>query len=209
VVAASPARPIVAASAAWVSVWAVTVDRGRAPLALERLLNDLLTGHRPQLAGVARAFASINRPLVFAGVMLAMVALCAADRSVRAAVTLVVALPTTVALVDALKHLDGRINTFGTLTFPSGHVGVTTVLASVAVLLARRHGPLGRRLPGPARLAVMAVAVGSVAAAAASMVVLGAHFVTDTIAAAPLGLSVTLAVAAAADSRARRVLPEH
>jgi membrane-associated phospholipid phosphatase len=193
---------IVAASALWVAAWAVAVHGGRRPLAVERPLNDLLTRLHPQLHHVAAVFADLNHPPVFAGLMALMLGLCAWGRSPRAAITMAVALVVTLGLVEVLKEVVGRVNITGTLTFPSGHVGVTSVLATVVILLARRGGPLGRRLPDGARVAILAVALASVVAVAVSMVVLGDHYVTDTIAAAPIGLSVTLVVAAVADSRA-------
>jgi hypothetical protein len=191
---------IVTVSAGWVGAWAIAVHGGRRPLAIERALNDFLTDQRPHLRSVADAFVSINKPPVFAALMLVMLGLCFGGRSPRAAVTLAAALTVTLGIVETLKHVVGRVNTFGVLTFPSGHVGVTSVLATVIVLLARRHGPLGRHLPWAARTALMIGGIASVVAVGVSMVILGGHFVTDTIAAVPIGLSVTVVAAAAADA---------
>jgi membrane-associated phospholipid phosphatase len=198
---------IVTVSAAWSGGWAVAVHGGRRPLALERPLNDLLTARKPQLVHVAEAFVSINKPLVFAALMIFMLVLCTAGRSPRAAVTLAGALTVTLVLVEVLKHVVGRVNTYGLLTFPSGHVAVTSVLATLTVLLARRRGPLGRHLPVGARVVLMIATVGSVIAVGLSMVILGGHFVTDTIAAAPIGVSVTLVTAAGADAFSRAASP--
>jgi membrane-associated phospholipid phosphatase len=156
---------------------------------------------------VADAFVSLNRPLVFAALMLFMLGLCAGGRIARAPVTLAVALVVTLGLVETLKHVVGRLNTYGVPTFPSGHVGVIAVLATLTVLLARRHGALGRHLPMAARLVLMIGTVAAVVAVSLSTVILRGHFVTDTIAAAPIGLAVTVVVAAAADALAAAVMP--
>jgi membrane-associated phospholipid phosphatase len=200
-------RFVVGASVVWVLAWGIAVRGGRAPLAVERPLNDLLTRNRPHLAHVAFAFASLNKPAVLATVLAVMLGLCAGGRSVRAAITLLAALPVTFLVCEELKLHAHRYNSFGTGTFPSGHVGVTSVLATVIVLLARRRGPLGRRLPRPLAVALMIVAGAAVVAVAASMVILGAHYVTDTIAAVPIGVSITLVAARAVDASAAPSAP--
>ena len=192
-------RLVVGASMLWVLGWGLAVRGSHGPLQVERSLNDLLTGSRPRLVHVAFAFASLNKPAVFTPVLAVMLGLCAAGRSARAAASLLVALPVTFVVCEVLKLHGDRFNTFGTLSYPSGHVGVASVLATVIVLLARRRGPLGRRLARPVGVGLMVVAAAAVSAVAASMVILGPHFVTDTIAAAPIGVSITLVAARAAD----------
>jgi membrane-associated phospholipid phosphatase len=195
-------RLVVGASVLWVLGWAIAVHGGRAPLRIERPLNDLLTRSRPQLQHVAFAFASLNQPAVLATVLAVILGLCAGGRSVRAAATLLTAVPATFLVCEELKLHSDRYNSFGIGTFPSGHTGVASVLATVIVLLAWRRGPLGRRLARPLAVALMVVAAAAVGAVAASMVILGAHYVTDTIAAVPIGVSITLVAARVLDSLA-------
>jgi hypothetical protein len=195
-------RLIVGASMLWVLGWGLAVRGSHGPLGVERPLNDLLTRSRPHLVHVAFAFASLNKPGVFAAVLAVMLGLCAAGRSARAAAALLVALPVTFVVCEVLKLHCDRVNAVGTATYPSGHVGVASALATVIGLLARRHGPLGRRLARPVAVGLMVTAAAAVGAVAASMVILGNHFVTDTIAAVPIGLSITLVAARAADLRA-------
>jgi membrane-associated phospholipid phosphatase len=191
----------------WVGGWAVVVHGTRGPVGIERPLNDLLTDNKLPLFGVATFFSHVGDPPVFAVLALLMLGVCALVRSGRAAVTLAVAMGVTLVACEGLKLVVARRQIFFALTFPSGHVAVTSVFATVVVLLCRRRGPVGVRLSRPVCVALMVAAVGAVVAVAASMVTLGLHYVSDTTAAAPIGVVVTLLAAAAVDSLAGRSAP--
>jgi membrane-associated phospholipid phosphatase len=190
----------------WVLGWAIAVRNRNGPLGIERRLNDALTSTRPHTVHVAFFFADMSRPAIFAGLLAIVVGLCAAGRSLRAVAVLGISVVVTFGACEELKSLVNRHGGFGLLTFPSGHVGLTSAVSTVVFLLARPGGPLGRRLPAAARVLIISVAIAAIPSVAASMVILGAHYVTDTIAAAPLGMGITLAAAWLTDSATAAVL---
>jgi membrane-associated phospholipid phosphatase len=101
--------------------------------------------------------------------------------------------------------LDGYID----FSFPSGHTTGATALA-VAAIVAIQVGPAAERLSlEKRRLATFGLGCYAVAVAA-SRVVVGAHYVTDTIAGLAVGglfASLTFAVALRLESRARVAVP--
>lgn len=85
------------------------------------------------------------------------------------------------------------------LSYPSGHVAITTTLALAGVLVLGA----GRVRRGLLSLAVAAAAA-TVAVQGGSLVVLGFHFVTDVVGGAALGVAVTLGAALACGARPPR-----
>jgi hypothetical protein len=198
---------LVALTVVWVAAWAVAVHGGRGPLGVERPLNDLLTRNRMRVNALAVFFTHVGDAPVIVVLSALLLGLCALGRTTRTAFALVVGLATTLVLCEGLKHLVGRRQIMHALCFPSGHVAVTSVFATVLVLLFHRLGPLGRRGQPHLGRAVVAVGGAAIVAVAAAMVITGDHYVTDTVTAAPMGISVTLLAAAAADFLAARSGP--
>jgi undecaprenyl-diphosphatase len=110
----------------------------------------------------------------------------------------VAALVTTEVIV---KPLVDRTNG-GALAYPSGHVTGATALATVAVLLAYRHGGRDRAALVAAVVAIVPLVV------AVGVVRIGWHWATDAAGGLAAGMAGVLATAAAlsiVEERARRV----
>ena len=130
----------------------------------------------------------------------ALVVTCLAARWWRGAALAGLAVPAAVALTEAvLKPLIGR-SMQGYHSFPSGHATAAFALAATcAVLLANPPRP---RLPGAARLLLVAGAALIAAIVAIAVVVLRYHYFTDTVAGAAVGIGTVLLTALLLD-RAR------
>jgi len=82
------------------------------------------------------------------------------------------------------------------LSYPSGHVAITTTLALVG-LLVLRAGRVRRALAAAALVAAAA----TIGVVGVSLVVLGFHFASDVVGGAALGVAVTLTAALASNVR--------
>jgi len=168
---------------------AVLSRPGRGPLAVDSAWFDLVKGWRgPLLDGPAHALDVVGAGVVGVVVLpLAVATLLWLRRGPRAALALVVASLLDVVVVQALKRSVARprpadmlvTSDFG--SFPSGHTAHAAVL-SVLVALALGRG--------------WAWAAGGLwtTAMMVSRTYLGAHWLTDTVAGAAVGIAVGLAV---------------
>jgi membrane-associated phospholipid phosphatase len=204
---ARPGALTVGLGALWVLGWALAVEGTDGPLGLDGPVDDALARTRPALGGLASVVAGASHPGHFAVLLLAVVAVCLLGGSRRAVAVLVVAVAAELVVCEALKDVVDRHLVLGPLTFPSGHVATASTVATVLVLLARPGGPLAARRGRTFARLVAVGAVASVPVVAASMILLGDHYFSDTVAAAPLGLAVTLLAAALVDRLAPRLRP--
>jgi membrane-associated phospholipid phosphatase len=148
-----------------------------------------LGGHPALLNNLA----ALGNPVPVTAMTAALLLACLMTRRWRGAVLVAVAVPVAAALTEVvLKPLIGRTLT-GALSFPSGHeTRVFTLAAAFGVLLADPPRP---RMPAVVRL-LLALAVLVIAGAAAiALVGVGAHYFTDTVGGAAVGIAVVLATA--------------
>jgi membrane-associated phospholipid phosphatase len=183
----------------WVGGLSLLVAGRLGPLGPDKPIDRYLISLRPHLNSPATAVGLMDRPARFAVLAVVVLALCLAIRSARTAISLAGSFVIALVLVEVIKELVRRRQLLPGYTFPSGHVTAAAVLATVAILACRRAGPAGRYLPHPARVAITLLALVIVVVVAASMVIIQDHYFTDTIAAVPLGATVTLLVATGVD----------
>lgn len=168
--------------------WLVDLDAEARPASRWALRHDWLD---VPLHVVERGFGTIAS--IVYGLVLALVMFLKGHR--RATVLVVATMTVTMLATYGLKHLLGRDRPewqagdrfHSNAAFPSGHASFTAALAALVILLAvmlvRRGGI--RRLIGTAAVLLTIVV-------AADRVLLGRHFVTDTIGGALLGVGVVL-----------------
>jgi membrane-associated phospholipid phosphatase len=149
--------------------------------------------------GLLYLLAQLGSPAFVALASGALAAVCWWWRDPLAAALCVLAPGVNDVLTEiVLKPVIGRMKD-ASLAFPSGHTGRAVALATVAVLLAGSQGPLGRRLPLPARRTVRALALAGGAGVGFAVVALGWHYATDAAGAVLLATSVSLMLAVALD----------
>jgi membrane-associated phospholipid phosphatase len=172
--------------------YAHQVRPGRLDTAFDPRIRSVLDGH-PVVLGLVR----LGDPLAVTAMAAILVATCLAAQRWRAAVLVVVAVPTASAITElVLKPLVHRIIGDG-LSFPSGHVtGAFALAVTYAVLLVNPPRP---RLA--ARLRVLLGLGGIVAASAVAVatVAVRAHYTTDTVGGAAVATSVVLLTALVLD----------
>lgn len=132
---------------------------------------------------------------------------CLAARRWRGAVLAAVAVPATSGLTEyVLKPFVGQ--PAGQPSFPSGHATTMFALAAIcAIVLLDPPGwvdPPARRVPWAVRLILALIAWLLATAVAAAMVAIGAHYFTDAVAGAAVGIGVVLACALTLDLVASR-----
>jgi membrane-associated phospholipid phosphatase len=133
---------------------------------------------------------------------LALILACLATRRWSGAILAVIAEPAAVCLTEyVLKPAIGRVAE-GWLSFPSGHATSMFGLAAICTVLLT--GP-DRGLPRALRWLLILAAFAVAAAVAAAMVAIGAHYFTDVIGGAAVGIGVVLACALTLDLIASRV----
>ncbi len=162
----------------------------------------------PRLQAAFRPFPALVRWLPDLGTLAAatllttaLVLACLAVRRWSGAILAAVAVPVAVGLTDyVLKPLVGQ--PAGQPSFPSGHATSMFALAATCAILLL--DPPYRRGSGPVRLILALVALLAAAAVAAAMVVIGAHYFTDAVAGAAVGIGVVLACALTLDLAATR-----
>jgi membrane-associated phospholipid phosphatase len=144
----------------------------------------------------------IGKPAGIAILTLVMVLACLAARRLNGAVLTAASVAASLVLTElVLKPAVGR-TLDGYRVYPSGHTGFAVTLAAViAVLLVN---PPRRQLRMALKIAVAAVAglVGS--AVGVAMVGLHAHYFTDAIGGAALGIGVVLTTALVLDTESLR-----
>jgi membrane-associated phospholipid phosphatase len=170
----------------------LTVDRQ--PLGLDQAVADALRGQDSQPAGlVAGVVTNVLGPVLPIVVGVALVALALRDRAhlplyLKLAAVLVLCRLTSVVFKPVF--LRQRPREYPDLSYPSGHVVSVASAALVVVLLSAWLAP---RLTGRA----IAVGAGATVLAAACRIVLGVHWVTDTVGATLAVLGVGLVSASA------------
>jgi undecaprenyl-diphosphatase len=166
----------------------------RQPLGLDQAVANVLRGQDSQPAGlVAGVVTNVLGPVLPFVLGAALIALVVRDRSrlplcLKLAAVLVLCRLTSVVFKPVF--LRQRPREYPDLSYPSGHVVSVASTALVVVLLAAWLAP---------RLARRAIVVGAVATvlAAVCRVVLGVHWVTDTVGAVLAVLGVGLVSASA------------
>lgn len=145
--------------------------------------------------GAAGALADVVPPLV-AVLAVAVAGVAVARRRWNLAVLATAGPALSVLLTELAKRIDER-TIRGGLAMPSGHTAAATsvllVLALVALRRATRH-------PRLAAVGLWAGVTAGAAAVATAMVVIHAHYPTDTVAGYGLAVAVTLSTALAADA---------
>ena len=175
----------------------------------------------PRLQAALRPFPALLRWLPEFGTLaavtlitMALVLACLTARRWREAILAAVAVPAASGLTEyVLKPLVGQ--PAGQPSFPSGHATTMFALAAICAIVLldppRRVDPSARRVPRAVRLILALMALLVAAAVAAAMVAIGAHYFTDAVAGAAVGIGVVLACALTLDlvaSRARRAPAE-
>jgi membrane-associated phospholipid phosphatase len=131
----------------------------------------------------------------------ALVVACLAVRRWSGAILAAVAVPAAVCLTEyVLKPFVGE--PAGQPSFPSGHATAMFALAAICAILLLI--PPYRRGSGLVRLILVLMALLLAAAVAGAMVVIGAHYFTDALAGAAVGIGVVLACALTLDLVAAR-----
>lgn len=159
----------------------------------------------PHLDGygwLVEAVVAIGSPVAVTILTVLMVVGLAVARWPRAAVLAALAAPVASALTElVLKPLVGRTRG-GSLAYPSGHTtGIFAVATVVVVLLAAV--PAGR-LRTRTRLWAGGAAVAVAVAVATASVVVGDHYVTDTVGGACVAIATVLCLGVAIDAVADR-----
>jgi membrane-associated phospholipid phosphatase len=157
----------------------------------------------PRLVAAFRPFPLLVRWLPHLGTLTAVTLLttalvlaCLAVRRWSGAIVAAAAVPMAAVLTEyVLKPFVG--SPAGQPSFPSGHATTSFALATIwaILLLDLPH----RRGSGLVRLILALLALLVAAAVAAAMVVIGAHYFTDAVAGAAVGIGVVLACALTLD----------
>jgi len=129
------------------------------------------------------------------GMTAVLVLVCLLRRRYRGAALAAISIPAAAVLTERLlKPLVGR-TALGFLSFPSGHAtGTFAVATAITVLLAGAP-----RVPRAVRLAAAVIAFAVASVAAAAMIALGFHYLTDAVAGAAVGTGTVLATALVID----------
>lgn len=162
----------------------------------------------PRLVAAFRPFPALIRWLPHLGTLAAVTLLtttlvlaCLAVRRWSGAILAAAAVPVAAVLTEyVLKPFVG--SPAGQPSFPSGHATTSFALATILAILLL--DPPYRRVPGLVRLILALAAFLVAAAVAAAMVVIGAHYFTDAVAGAAVGIGVVLAGALTLDLAATR-----
>ncbi len=178
------------------------------PDAADRWADAVIVARLGQVPGVI-SVTDLGTLFVAGPICVAAVAACAAFRRYRAALLVIIAVPVTVGLTEAvLKPLIDRTNNGG-LTYPSGHTATVTAMVVAAVVVLT--GPARPALPGLARRLLAGLALAAVPVVAVALVAIQYHYLTDTIGGAGLATAVVLVTALAQDAAcawlARRAAP--
>jgi undecaprenyl-diphosphatase len=183
---------------AWHFAHAPAVDAPDA--AVGSRLTDRLAPHARLFTTAAR----LGSPAAVAGGAVFLALTCLAVRRVRGAVFALVAAPVAGLTTEAvLKPLVHRQTHLDALMFPSGHTtGAFALALTVVVLVLPR--PDTSLLPAFGRLLLAVAALAGASVVAIAVVVLGWHYVTDTIGGAATAVVVVVGIAALVDAFAPR-----
>jgi membrane-associated phospholipid phosphatase len=145
------------------------------------------------LGSFASPFANFGGPEPMALMTALLCYCCAAMRRYRGAILLAASVIAASALTEyVLKPLIDRTYA-DALSFPSGHSTAAFALATgIIVLLAN---PPGSRMPTSMRAVLAILALGGACAVALGLVVQRAHYFTDTVGGAAVGIGVALSAA--------------
>jgi len=170
------------------------------PGTLDRLADGAIRSSLSAHAAALSRLALVGDPRSVTAATAAVTLACYLTRRTSGAVLAVVAVPAAGAITElALKPLVGR-TIVGALSFPSGHTtGIAALTGVVAVLLI---GPQRPSLAASLRWLLAAVGVGLTIVVAVSMVGMGAHHSTDTVAGAAVGAMTVLVTALGVDGLA-------
>jgi membrane-associated phospholipid phosphatase len=176
------------------------------PLLFDAAIDRSLLRTSGMVHRLALLLSDVGHPGLFVTITVAVALALLLVGDYRAALTSVVTVPLTLLLVeDVLKpFFDRHLGSLPLATFPSGHTAVAAALGGAIILAAGGQRPLGRRLRPAWRYGLVATVLLLCAAIGLAMVVLRLHYLTDVVAALPLGLTVTGGVALGLDVAAAR-----
>lgn len=153
--------------------------------------------------------AQAGDPKYFVLLMAVVVLLLLVGGELGGAISAVVSVVVAVTLVELIlkPFFDRRLPGLETQSFPSGH-GITAFALAGSVALAVGSGrPLARRIGRFGRGLIAVVALAVAAAVGLAMVALQAHFATDVVTGAALGLVIAGGVGGAVDMIGGRLCP--
>jgi membrane-associated phospholipid phosphatase len=200
---------VVLATAVWVGGFGLLVAGKLGPIGPDGSIDRHVSSLDPYLGVPAQDVAAMGRASHFAVVVVVVLVICAAIRSIPTAVAFLVSVGLDLVAVEAIKEIVRRrmvipgYQILSGYTFPSGHTATATVVATIAILICRREGPAGRYLSARLRATVTVVAVLIVVAVSTSMIIIRDHYFIDNLAAIPLAATITLLVAAGVDAVTR------
>lgn len=185
----------------WVIGLGVVVHGSRLPLRLDRAVDNRLVVRHGWENWAAHRLADLGDPIPFTMVVVVLLVVCAAWAGRRAALGAGLAVGGVAAVIEYVAKPVFDRHMFGSsgYSYPSGHTGASLAAATVTVLLCTRSPALRRRLRVPTRCVIAVVAVILAASISLGMVVIGAHYFTDTLGAAPLAVVLAVAVFAATE----------
>lgn len=193
-------------SVAWIAAWGLDVAHRDRPLSWARGIDGTLHQVSGPLRHVARQFSNLGRPDSpdrFVVIAVVVVTVCVVGRSRAALIASAISLVGQLILVEVIVKpiVDTRMGVPGdSLSYPSGTTATATCLGTLVVLLiGRSAGPLHLRMPRKLRWCLALLGVLAAATVSVSVIVVGAHTVTDVIGAVPLGVTLTLLVGVCVD----------
>ena len=171
---------------------------GRLDASVDNWIQSGLGGH----PGALSVLAGLGGPLPVTVVTAALVLACLTTRRARGALLAVIAVPAAAGMTEfVIKPLVDRTR-YDTLSFPSGHTTGISAVATVTVVLL--IGPLRPPLPTMLRVPLACLGAMLAEAVAISLVAVGVHYFTDTVAGSAVGVSVVLVTALILDRLAGR-----
>ncbi len=186
--------------AAWVIGLGVVVHGTRFPLRIDQVVDGHLLTDSGWLHRGGQLLADLGDPIPFTVAIAILLVICAGLAGLRAALGAGLAVGTVTVLIEYVaKPLFDRHMFDGGYSYPSGHTGASFAAATVVVLFCARSAPLRSRFGLGARTAIALVAIAAALAISLAMVVIGAHYFTDTLGAAPLAVFVAVAIVVATD----------
>jgi membrane-associated phospholipid phosphatase len=191
-----PAVIVIALAIMVIAVFGMRYADQDMPGNLDRSLDALIRNvlHRDQ--PVTTALVSLGNPTQATILVAAVAGAAAAARRWSGVLLTIVGTATAVAITDLiLKPLIGR-QSYGHLSFPSGHTTAVAAIAfATAIMIGGAQWPRNMALRLVVGFAAVAVAVG----VAISLVALRIHYATDTVAGYCVALATVLTLALCLD----------